>query len=97
MSYKISYGPPVLSSKMHSRKPSRRLKSIFAVILLAAALFLSGHFRSDPLFQALFPWCRPEVCQAFSTFSQDMKDGDSFSDAAIAFCLEIVEGASPGA
>lgn len=93
MSYSIHYGP---ERPKHARKKKNRYGMAGAVIVLlvcAAAAGWSMPEQAQQFYQALFPWTRQEVKEAFSELKTDLRQGETVSDAVTSFCLEILDDA----
>ena len=89
MSYKISY---VEMSKRS--KKDKRSRWLLPAALAAVALAIGMRFfypdATKLLTEALFPLTSASSQAALEVLSQNIKAGDSFSDAVTAFCQEII-------
>ena len=93
MSYKISY-----SEKSKSARKERRsgiYVPIAAVFILLAAMLARMIYPAETkqITEALFPLTNADTRTALEVFAQNIKEGESFSDAVTAFCLEIIDEA----
>jgi len=63
---------------------------------LALSVLLARYIwpgETERLRQALFPWTRESVHEAFAEFQEDIGKGEPFVDAITAFCLEVLDEA----
>lgn len=91
MSYKISYGNESEKPKITGRK--WRLVIVSLVIALAIVARFVFPEDTKQLTEALFPLTGDSVQAALEVFAQNIRAGESFNDAATAFCLEIIDDA----
>ena len=93
MSYRIRYASSqplsTMQKKHHLQIP------IAALLLIAAILVLRCVFPEETqrLAEAVIPLSRESTQEALAAFAEDIKAGESFGDAATAFCLEIIHEA----
>lgn len=93
MGYSIHYGPTPKIVKKQRKFP---FGPAAAALLLIISLITASRVWPDEaaaLQEALFPWTQEPVKAAFSDFVKDLNAGDSFRDAAAAFCREILDDA----
>lgn len=91
MSYEISYG---ITSEKKTISANKRVGIAVLGALLVVLATLARFFYPDEtrqLSDALFPLTSETTQQALKTFSQNIREGDSFGDAVAAFCQEIVD------
>lgn len=89
MSYKISYGE--MSKKSIKNKRSRwLLPAALAAVVLAIGIRFFYPDATKQLTEALFPLTSASSQEALEVLSQNLKAGESFSDAVTAFCREII-------
>lgn len=91
MSYKISYGNESEKSKI----TGRIWRPAIAGLVLSLAIMARFVFPKDTkqLTEALFPLTSESVQTALEVFTENIKAGESFNEAATAFCLEIIDEA----
>lgn len=90
MSYKISYGS---TPKQAGSKRSARLKWLALALCVTAIALTARSFYPEQMKQlteALFPLTSASSREALDVFSQHIRDGESFGEAAAAFCQEII-------
>ena len=87
MAYQIRYTETTISKKnIHNKQWA--IKWIAACVTVAALGWL---LHQDKIQNALIPG-DPEITKAaFSSFTEDLKDGARFGEAAAAFCRQIIE------
>lgn len=93
MGYTVNYGPAI-----KARRSKRRIRlriPLLALCLVLTVIFVRHTWPEETqrLRQALFPWTRESVLEAFAGFQEDIKQGEPFSDAISAFCLEVLDEA----
>ena len=87
MAYQIRYEDTAVIKKT---KPQQKIISAWIVSLCVVAL-LAGSLRLESVQNFLIPG-DPEVTKAaFSAFTRNLENGDSFTDAATAFCRQIIQ------
>ena len=94
MGYRIEYGQTVKKESINTVQISKNTKAATYTILLITAvivfLFIVG---SDSVRSFLLPGDPPVTEQALNTFAEQVEAGESFGEAAAAFCREIIAGA----
>ena len=93
MSYKIFYGEKSKSARKERRSGIH--VPIAAVFILLAAMLARMIYPAETkqITEALFPLTNADTQTALEVFAQNIKEGESFSDAVTAFCLEIIDEA----
>ena len=87
MAYKIQY----IDSHLTKKVESRRTLYIKWIAITVVVFVVAGMMRLDAVQDFLIPG-NPEITKAaFSTFTQELKAGERFNDAAAAFCRQIIE------
>ena len=89
MAYHIQYG-----SIQHDKKVYRRKQSAMwgVIIVLLALVMASACFPQEmsSIREAVFPFLKPQVKEAFGEMVAQIRDGTSAYEAAGTFCREIV-------
>ena len=86
MSYKISYYSDI------AKKSRLNIQTPIAVILMILALtnavsYFSG--QGIQLKEYLFSWVKPEIREAFSTFVDELEEGESVIACFESFCTDV--------
>lgn len=93
MAYKISYGAmPGKSKSKQNRLPLRLAAGVFAIVLAITLRFLYPE-ETRRFSNALFPMTAASSQEALAAFAENIRAGESFGDAATAFCQEILDDA----
>ena len=93
MGYSIHYGP---APKFAKNRNTFSLIPVAAAILFLISLSTAKQIwpeEATKLQEALFPWTQESVQEAVGTFVKNLNAGESFQDAAAAFCMEIIDDA----
>lgn len=90
MSYKISYG--VAPKIAESKKKVRLQWPIFAIVAIIVALLARTVYpaQTKQFAETLFPLTSTSSKDALDVFTQKIRAGETFGEAATAFCLEII-------
>ena len=88
MGYRIAYDPS-RKEKFYTTKSKRVPRWLIMAILTAGAIAVFG----DHIAELLLPGDPQVTSAALSTLVEDLRAGDTFSDAITAFCTHIVENA----
>lgn len=87
MSYQIRYsGNAMVKKEKIYRKPNMKL-----AIIICLTLALVGMFRIEVVRNFFIPGDPKVTKAAFSSFTQELKNGKRFSDAVAVFCKHIIE------
>lgn len=88
MSYKIFYH----KEKKEGTLGYRMQIPIAAVLVLITLINGIYHFtgKGEPLRELLLPWTQPKVLEAYSVFTDNLKNGESFLESVETFCLDIL-------
>lgn len=87
MAYQIVYtNAAAIKKHVPKRKIPGRLLLAVATILL-----IGGMFSTETVQDFFLPGDPETTKDAFSTLTQELKDGERFSDAATAFCRYLLE------
>lgn len=93
MSYSIHYGPAGTADHLKKKSRLGMVGAAVVILVCAAAFGCALPSQVQQLRQVLFPWAEPAVQEAFEEFREDVRQGESFKEAAAAFCLEILDEA----
>lgn len=88
MSYSVRYGTSKYDSSRFRKNRKLILSVCFLFVVVLACLIYPGHVKT--LRSHLFPASDPSVQQAFQTMNQNVSEGESLHDAAVAFCREVL-------
>ena len=94
MGYRIQYGKTV--NKVHIKELVKKKKSPIRIITVLTACFVSMFIfleNSNKILDAVIPGNKTVTKAAFSTFVDDLRGGETVTDAFADFCREIVENA----
>ena len=89
MSYQIEYGSFRYDHKQKTLGKRQLIVGILSLITAVMILLQFPH-EIDRLRQTLLPFFEPHVQQAFGNMVARIDEGEKFSDAASAFCREII-------
>lgn len=89
MGYKIQYGPE-LKTEIKSRAFWKKHWKAAALLTTTAAALILVSLGEWDLF---LPGDADVTHRALTELTENIRGGESFSDAITAFCLEIIEGA----
>ena len=87
MAYQIRYE----DSEMIRETKSVRKRVIKWVVCFCAVLFISLVLRLRQVQDFLIPGDPAVTRVAFSSFTQELREGESFRDAAAVFCRQVIE------
>lgn len=88
MSYKISYHSDIAKkSRLNFQIPIAVILMILA--LTNAVFYFTG--QGIPLREYLFPWVKPEIREAFSTFVEELEEGESVIACFESFCTDVFD------
>lgn len=87
MSYQIAYGNSNLIKRPVGKK---KLKTGY-LIPAVAGLLIVGLLQIEPVRDFLIPGDAEATKEAFYTLTQELEAGSAFSDAAAAFCRQLIE------
>lgn len=92
MSYQIVYGPKKRPPNTAARNPARTglIIGILFIITLAALRF-TGY--STDIWQSLLPGDPDVTISAFQSMTEEIRNGNGFSNAVTSFCETVIEGA----
>ena len=87
MAYQIRYNQLGAVKKTANKRP---IKNKW-IALICGVLFVALLLRLKPVQDFLIPG-DPEVTRAaFSSFAQELRDGERFRNAAAVFCRQVIE------
>jgi hypothetical protein len=92
MAYQIQYGKSTIKERIAKIRSLKNLE-IYKWAIIGTAMmtiFLLGHFGA---LDFLIPGDREVTKEAFNTMVEDVREGESVSEAITAFCEEIFAGA----
>ena len=91
MGYTVYYGG---ERPKHERGKDSYLH-ICAILLIICVIAIGILIpqQSQMFLQTLFPWFNSDTRTAFAGFTEDLKEGESVSNALKAFCVEIIQHA----
>lgn len=87
MAYQISYSENSIVKKV---KFVRKLP-VKWIVCFIALLLAAGLLQMESLQNFLIPGDPTETKAAFSAFTQELREGERFQDAAAAFCRQLIE------
>jgi len=90
MSYSIHYDSDNPSYKQRKKPVFGIIGAILVIMVCAAAIGWAIPQQVMQFKEALVPWTRAEVKEAFSELQDDLQQGQPLADAVTAFCLEII-------
>ena len=93
MGYRIHYGENVIKEYIPESKNRSNIKLLWVLIVCCAFIFAFSR-NKDTIINYLLPGNKEVTRAAISTFADDLRHGESLSDAAVAFCREIIENAN---
>lgn len=95
MGYRIQYGETVkkevLTETTRNRKP---LIGVIAGLIICCVFTFIISKNADKLADFILPGNREVTKNAISAFTEDLREGESVSNAFAAFCKEIIENAN---
>lgn len=87
MAYQIRYGDmAIIKETKQARKPFMKW-----IAALCGVLFLALMLRLKPVQDFLIPGDPDVTRAAFSSFTQELRNGEGFRDAAAVFCRQVIE------
>lgn len=87
MAYQIRY----TDTSMVKQERKIRKSNVKVAIIICSALILAGILQIKSVQNFLIPG-DPEVTKAaLSSFAQELRAGERFSDAAAVFCRQVIE------
>lgn len=94
MGYRIEYGQTVKKETISEFSKFRNKKSVaYTAVIIVTTMMLLLCFRSEKIRSFLLPGDPAVTEQALNTFTEQIRAGEQFRDAATAFCHEIIAGA----
>ena len=95
MGYRIKYGETVTKEILSDceRKPTFITGFIWISIVCCVVSFIISRHK-DEVVNFLLPGDKEVTKAAITTFTENLREGEGFADAAIAFCKEIVDNAN---
>ena len=91
MGYKIEYGQTVKFVQQKTKDSNKNLK--IAVLVLVLALASAFLLRNDSVRSFILPGDPSVTEEALNTFADQVRAGEPFKDAAVAFCQDIISNA----
>lgn len=95
MGYRILYGETVkkevLTETTKNRKP---LIGVIAGVIMCCVFTFIISKNADKLVDFILPGNKEVTKNAISTFAEGLREGESVSNAFVAFCQEIIDNAN---
>lgn len=92
MSYMIHYGPSGnIEAAWQKKLMKHRAKTMTAIIAAVCCILLVLTVDIQQLKELLIPGDPAVTKEAFVQFTEDVRQGESVTDAITAFCREIIE------
>lgn len=95
MGYRIQYGEKVTKEFISESKHIQKIKTRLVCILIIcfATIFAFSKYK-ESLINFFLPGNKDVTRTAIAAFADDLRQGESVKDAAVAFCREIIDNAN---